>query len=259
MKEKLQKILNDPRRVPVTVGVVAFIGGSALGYFLGRRASRFGVHEVPPQLAIDFETLVEGNAADLNTLDEIVEALDPDARSTREPLIVEAEELEAIRERRAEEFIVEHLGDTRIVVDEEVDAIAVRQSVFASDDDEWNYEEELKTRNSEEPYVIHKDEFFADEMGFTQSTLSYYSGDDILADEDDRPVYNYDQIIGPLRFGHGSGDPNVFHVRNEKRRAEYEILFNAGSYSVEVLGLEIENNERTRDVKHSSPKFRRDD
>ncbi len=73
-----------------------------------------------------------------------------------------------------------------------------------------------------------------------------------MADEDDTPVYNYDRVIGPLNFGHGSGDPNVFYVRNHRRKTEYEILYNTGLFSEEVLGLEIEDNERVKDLKHSN-------
>lgn len=141
--------------------------------------------------------------------------------------------------------------------DEEDDELVVAHSIFATDDG-WNYEEELKNRHPDNPYIIHKDEFYSDEMDFAQITLTYYSGDDIMADEDDSPVYNHLDVTGPLRFGHGSGDPNVVYIRNEKRRAEYEVLFDDGLYSVEVLGLEIEDNERARRVKEAPRKFRTD-
>ncbi len=107
------------------------------------------------------------------------------------------------------------------------------------------------------PNVLHKDEFYGEESGYTQVTLTYYAGDQILCDEDDSPVYNHELITGPLLFGHGSNDPNVVHIRNDKRKAEYEILFDPGLYSVDILGLEIENNTRVQDLKHSqNRKFR---
>ena len=81
-----------------------------------------------------------------------------------------------------------------------------------------------------------------------------------MVDEEEAPIYNHTSIVGPMKFGHGSGDQNTFHVRNHKLKAEYEIIFDPGLYSVEVLGLEIENNQRARDLKHSRDRrFRSDD
>jgi hypothetical protein len=144
------------------------------------------------------------------------------------------------------------------IVQQEPEEEEVEQNIFANNgDSDWDYKEEQRRRSELEPYVLHKDEFFADEKDYTQITLTYYAGDDILTDEDDKPIYNHRSIVGDMKFGHGSGDPNVFYVRNDKNRAEYEILLHEGLYSVEVLGLEIENNQRARDIKHSEhTKFR---
>ena len=118
----------------------------------------------------------------------------------------------------------------------------------------WDYDQEIKTRSSDAPYVLHRDEFFQDELNYTQITLTYYSGDDIMVDDDDTPIYNHNQIIGTVRFGHGSGDENIFYVRNDKLRAEYEVVNDPRMYSSVVLGLEIEDNARTKDLQHSGPR-----
>lgn len=240
MNEKIQAVLNDSRKASAITGVVAFAGGVAAGYFLARRKTGYGVHEV-----VDSPLYVDAESK-----------LVP-----REPFVVDAEALERINARTeaGEVFVRDQMTTSVIEGLPEEAPEPVRQSVFAHDDDEWNYEAEVACRNENKPYVIHKDEFFADEAGYTQSTISYYAGDDILCDEDDVPVYNHDEVIGPRQFGHGSGDPNVFYVRNDKRKAEYEVLLNSGSYSTEVLGLEIEDNAREADIKHSAPRFRRED
>jgi hypothetical protein len=79
-------------------------------------------------------------------------------------------------------------------------------------------------------------------------------------DEDEKPIYNHEQQTGQLKFGHGSGDPNVVYIRNDKRQSEYEVVHDPGLYSVEVLGLEIEHNTRTQDLRHANrpPKFRQE-
>lgn len=137
---------------------------------------------------------------------------------------------------------------------------AVKINIFATSGDNWDYEKELEGRSPDQPYIIHRDEFFAEEMDYSQLTLTFYEGDEIMVDDQDAPVYNWADITGPLHWGHGSDDPNVVYIRNDKRKAEFEVLRHTGLYSSEVLGIEIEENARVRDLKHSeSPrKFRTD-
>jgi hypothetical protein len=122
-------------------------------------------------------------------------------------------------------------------------------NIFKNDDG-WDYEQELNNRSNEEPYILHVDEYIGEEMGFKQETLTYYEGDDIMADITDTPVYNWPTVTGPLKWGHGSKDQNVVYVRNEKLRKEYEILRHSGSFETEVIGLE------ETELQHSVLKFR---
>lgn len=251
MNERLNEILGDPQQkqnllVGVATLVVTSAGTFFAGYFLGKRRyqTTYQLHELP--------TVFE-----------------------REPFVIDEEVYEGKKdvEELGEEFVKERVGATEpagsqgddltihIVeeIDEEDEEIELeRRSVFANDG--WDLEEEMKNRRSTEPYVIHKDEYFEDDQGFTQVQLTYYAGDDMLCDEEDKPVYNFDRILGQMKFGHGSGDPAIFYVRNETRRAEYEVVRNDGHYSVEVLGLEMEVDAEQNDLRHSnSPgKFRRD-
>jgi len=130
-------------------------------------------------------------------------------------------------------------------------------NVFRTETDDWDYEAELSTRTKERPYVLHQDEFFSNEMEFHQDTLTYYEKDDILADSDDTPMYDYKKLMGDLLFGHGTTDPNVVYIRNEHLQLEWEILLHTGSFSEEVLGVEIEREEDTK-LQHSVLKFRRE-
>lgn len=120
------------------------------------------------------------------------------------------------------------------------------------DADNWNKEEEEANRGPDHPYVIHIDEFFNRESGFNQTTLEYYEGDNILADEQNVPIYAPEKIVGRLEWGHGSRDPNTVYIRNEKLSAEYEIVRNPGSFQIEVLGLEAEQEVEDDELKHSN-------
>jgi hypothetical protein len=135
----------------------------------------------------------------------------------------------------------------------------VKVNVFPTEEDHWDYEEEEQNRgNPEVPYIIHVDEYFANEKDYQQSTLQYYQGDNIICDETDVPLYNPEKIVGKLMFGHGSNDPNICYVRNEKLEMEWEILLDHGHFQTEVLGHHIEEGYEEGDLHHSLHKFRRD-
>lgn len=252
MKERLQKILHHPLTIPITIGVVSAGAAYGVGYVVGKRTKTVvEVHEVPEQLGFDYDEMEAFIAKEEEkrgiTRVTVEEVQDEEEEEESEPTEVVTVGADFVAEKLKEAMTTN--GDT----EQEV----VTNNIFAGGDDEWNYEEELKKRSSSEPYVIHKDEFYAEELGYSQQTLTYYAGDDILCDQEDAPVYNHKQVIGPLLFGHGSTDPNVFHVRNDKRKAEYEILFDPGLYSVDVLGLDIEDNQRVKNLEHSKVrKFR---
>lgn len=236
MNERISKIINHPARLPVGVGIGSFAAGIGLGYILGQR-KRKGPMIFEHKMGVPDTGVVL-------TPDEYKEVVE--ARETVEELLAEdIAEPEDDMAAQLERAMTGGDREPRLDLPERV-----KKNIFAHTDEEWDREEEIKSRTPEEPYVIHKDEFYADEMDFTQTTLTYYAGDNIMTDEEDVPIYNHENITGPLKWGHGSGDPNTFHVRNEKRKAEYEIIRHEGLYSVEILALEIEDNARESDIQH---------
>ena len=220
MNERLAGVLRNPKFVPVAVGGVSFGAGVAVGYFASKRFKTIKV-EVP--------TVVELEVEDSKHIAEEIEKL-------------------AV------------VSETHIVpIIDDDDEPLVTGPAFAETTDEWNLEEELKKRQPNQPYVIHRDEFFENELDYPQFTVTFYEGDGICAmDIQDSPMYNYADILGELKFGHGSGDDNVVYIRNDKRRHDYEVLRHPGLYSQEVLGIEIQDNQRV--LKHSKhiPRFRQE-
>lgn len=136
--------------------------------------------------------------------------------------------------------------DPRPPVDVVVENVKVTQNVtvVAKDDPrDWDYNAEIADRqvNPEIPYTISFDEFNENNVNHEQTTMTYYAMDDTLADSQDKPVDNTDYVIGDdnlNRFGHGSGDPNVVYVRNEKIDMDFEIVRSNGSYQKEVIGID---------------------
>lgn len=126
-------------------------------------------------------------------------------------------------------------------------------NIFHENQDGWNWDAETQRRATKEAkesgYTIHREEFFNEESGYGQTTLTYYQGDDILTDERDVPIYNYKATTGELEFGHGSGDPHIVYVRNDRLQGEYEILLEEGSYEIEVLGSQYDEPQASKGVR----------
>jgi hypothetical protein len=107
-------------------------------------------------------------------------------------------------------------------------------------EDDWDAEAEGARRDAGLPYVIAFEEFVENVDEYTQTSLTYYEGDDILADENDEMIQEVDPIVGSdnlTRFGHGSRDPNIVYIRNARLKADYEVGRSTGRFSEEVMGL----------------------
>lgn len=103
---------------------------------------------------------------------------------------------------------------------------------------DFDFEKEVPLRSSEKPYVIEHDEFY--ESDRQTITLTWFEGDEVLADEKDEHIPNPDHVVGDenlQRFGYGSRDPNIVYVRNETMDIDFEIVKNDGKYTEQVLGF----------------------
>jgi hypothetical protein len=229
MNDQIRRILDHPATKPVAYVVSGFLVGLEVGYLLGRR-NRGPSSPPPDELAKISKEVSELRAK----------------RETKQPVLVE--EIIVSSRTNMEEMIAD--PDIRT---EGPDIIITRMA-----DENWDYEEEKRNRDSLAPYVIHTDEFFSNEMDFVQHTWTYYEGDDVMIDEEDVVVYNHEQKLGELKFGHGSGDPNSVYIRNEKMKMEMEVLREEGLYSIEVMGLEVDRGEE-KDVKHSNKRSKHDE
>jgi len=220
MNEQAQKIVDHPATKPVAYMVVGFLAGVGVGYFLGHRDRR-----LPAPPPGELEKITE----EINVI-----RAKREARQATKPVVQE------------EVIVLAPVAEDPDIRTEGPDIIITRTSDIG-----WDYEEEKKNRDSLAPYVIHMDEFWSNEMEFAQHTWTYYEGDDVMVDEEDVVVYNHDQKVGELKFGHGSGDPNTVYIRNEKMKMEMEVLREEGLYSIEVMGMEVDHGE-DENVEHSN-------
>lgn len=200
--------------------------------------------------------VVEQTKPDLN---DLVDELGYNERSEEELSTIGPEEAAYIKEtqeaaalasiRLAEELDGEDATDKwlkaagTINVSNPEDDLELDRNVFEeanSDHPEWDYAREVKSRTDDRPFVIHKDEFENGELEYEQATLTYYEGDDVVADMRDSAIDDVDHVLGLdslQKFGYGSGDANVVYVRNDRLQLDYEIVKSDGSFAEEVHGF----------------------
>jgi hypothetical protein len=229
MKDLYYKVLQHKATIPTAIGVASFAAGYATCHILNRR-----------------KTVGDFYSGELH--EEYVRHTPVTVTDTEYDHIVSDPEWtdEDITVNDVIGYVTTITQDEEgITVEGEVEEAIV--NTFKNNDDDWDMEAELERRTDEAPYILHVEEFVNDELGFSQSTLTYYEGDDILTDEKDVPIYDKTNVVGDLRFGYGSGDPNVVYIRCPKLRAEFEVLRDQGSYAFEVLGVDVEQS-----LKHSA-------
>jgi hypothetical protein len=107
---------------------------------------------------------------------------------------------------------------------------------------------ETAARAEKHAYVIHLDER-GQEDGYDEITLTYYQGDDVLCDAEDKVVDDQERVVGVEnldKFGHGSNDVNVVYVRNDAMQLDIEIVKSDKTYAEEVHGLAHADNPPRR-------------
>jgi hypothetical protein len=114
----------------------------------------------------------------------------------------------------------------------------------------WDYEVEKALRSEDRPYIIHVDERHERE-DYEEITLTYYAGDDILCDHEDKIVDDQDRVVGLTnldKFGHGSDSKDVVYIRNEYLTLDIEVCRSDKSYAEEVSGFKHSDTRRRRKV-----------
>lgn len=102
---------------------------------------------------------------------------------------------------------------------------------YAEHSKKVNKEEKKETPMEKAPYVISPDEY-GDRDDYTQISLIYYAGDEVLADEEDEPVDDIDDIVGGDFAEHfGEYEDDSVFIRNDRRKCDYEILKDNRSFA----------------------------
>lgn len=268
MNEKIWKIL-EHRATQMTS--VAILAGTA-GYLLGYVRTKAQYDDIVARLE-----QIERSTDEIELADEQIRARHPSVSHEHEtgytidPIPDLGEKRSAVKKPvRVDLSYLEDVEkvEKNLPLPDQVDPVeagqALARNIFASRHndtagDEWDYKTEIEARDKRAPYIIHVDEYVTNDMEYDQSTLTWYEKDEVLTDIHDTPIYNHREVVGELRFGHGSNDVNVVFVRNDSLMTEYEILRDTGSYQEIVLGEKMDAEAAEQELKHSAvPKFRRE-
>lgn len=255
--------------VPASVGVAGISVGGVLGYIFGQRRERRKhlqlVAENEQRMWDEAKQEFAAQQAIRNLPFEKFDIVSVDVphdiiSTERTPYYTVPKVAEILAADRDDPELEELLDHEQEILKQQADYIDAMKPknifvdgrIYDASDDDWNWERELNQRSDKQIYVITKDEFDADDMGFRQSSLSFYEGDRRVCDELGEPIYNWTAHIGTeIPFGHGSQDENVVFIRNESLKWEYEVNRDPGRFDVEVGGEDIELAYEQDDLKHS--------
>lgn len=107
--------------------------------------------------------------------------------------------------------------------------------------DGWDYDTEIARRTDNKPFVVTQEEYFENEHNLECISVTWYEGDEILADSSDGIISDLGSTVGEenlKRFGHGSGEDHIVYIFNKKAGMGFEVSRHEGKYSVHALGLD---------------------
>lgn len=227
------------------VSLVSLAAGGAGGYLLAEKRMREKYEAVAKRDIAEMKEFYKKfyKAEEYETAESAAAVLVPD-RSDFQPPAVDTSPLLGDAVEAVQAYA--GLDPAPVVTQEQVRNLFVENTPL---DREWDYEAEMARRTPDAPYIISHQEFLENDGDFEQQTVTYFEGDDVLADETQAPVQNPLKLIGDealSSFGYGSDDNRIVYVRNPKLEVDLEIIKSPGKFAKEVLGFDFDDDEEDR-------------
>ena len=207
-------------------GAVAFVLGAAAGavttwFVVRKRYEQIAQEEIDSVKEVFSKRYAEEKADDISDKSEMTEEeLD---RIEEENDETPEEETVKVDYHKMVGKYTEEKPDISEIVKEKEDKLE-HHNVF---EEEEEYEKPIV---HDKPYIIPPDEYGLDHE-YDQIGLTLYS-DHVLADDMDEVVENVEELIGYDALNHfGEYEEDSVYVRNDKLKAEYEILLDLRKYS----------------------------
>lgn len=204
--------------------------------FLGGLASGFG-------LGCIFSKLRSTKSEEVKSDNKVLEVIefDPDKDRKKAPI-----------EKKPD---LDELVERYKVNDQEEENPYPPEDYLPPEDDEPEEEEDDEDPPEVEfsfPQIIPRLEFENEKKNYEVQTLTYYTYDDTVCDENEQVISSPEDLIGDdalVCFGLGSDDPNTVYICNDKRGTKYEVIKVNGSYQEQVLGITENNSYGTRKMR----------
>lgn len=99
-----------------------------------------------------------------------------------------------------------------------------------SEETETTESTEEPSSDTDKPYVIEPDDFDTID-GYSTVSLTWYDGDNFLADDNDEVIVDVEDIIGFEALNHfGEYEDDCVFVRNDRLKIDYEVLLDNRNY-----------------------------
>lgn len=234
-----------------TVG--AGVGGLVTNQILKNKYSEMAENEIDEVRTYYREKMREVEDKAYKEARKMVELLEENESTEKKDDNVEEDEEETKKDfnKRRKETKRERVDYAAMFKEQSKPGSDPAESEHPEDDDEdedlqifteAESENNLKQRIADDiPYIITQEEFSNEMLFYDKSTITYYSVDDVLVDENEEMISDVDSTVGDTAltsFGEGSNDPDIVYVRNEKISTDFEVIRVFKSYSKDILGID---------------------
>ena len=249
--KKIDISINLPALVGagVTASMALLSAGSVAGYFYAKKKL---IAQYDERLEIEVERTRE-HLKRLNKVDEYATPEDAARQLMADVELISRPETgklfdEAVQAMKdyspdvqvSDETLQEVETEPQFEPRDQVSAGVVSRNVFSANEGiDFDYSSEIAARTKDRPYIISRAEWDDNDHGHEQVELTYYAGDQIVADPNEKEIALVEETVGwdNLRFGHRSGDDEIVYIRHEGYNLDMEVTHHEGKYGEIVAGF----------------------
>jgi len=254
--EALPKYKNDPI-VLAGIAIIGLTTGAYFGYLLAKRQlepkyAAIADEEIAQAKVMYARLNKEGFESPTVAVEKLIPNDEPEAQAALkryqgQDVHVTVVEDGVLVSRKRENELKDRIADKPAPKTSNI----FDQPVETPKEDGWDYQQELARRTDEKPYVVTQEEYFENAPNLEQVSVTYFEGDQVLADEADGVISDIDGTVGETnlhRFGHGSDEEHIVYVFNKKAGMAFEVARSTGKYSVEVIGMDEDDEDDVETV-----------
>lgn len=169
-----------------------------------------------------FDDFANAEIAEVKEYYRLLRKEDVDLDKVADDVATEEAQSEAEKIVRFQEYVSEDVLEEELTNVFEVDEEDPGDPLLDTD-----YQDILAVRNTEEPYVISKQEHQSAPSEYGRHSLIYYPDDNILIDPSGMVIPNIELVLGPDAigmFGKCSGAADLVYVRDDEAEDVYEVF-----------------------------------